>query len=160
MVVVMVTVYTWLYDLIIYTNKTGDCLSVYLSVRLWAAKPHGLPGWNLEDRCKIWRIGAVGLKRHLRWVNEQKLNNSCSMSWLRCRYFFFLGASAGGCNDPAEGGQEGGRGWGWGGGDELWGNGEGEMGRGQRGGRDRDGETGRGRSSGKGREWGGGDMEG
>ena len=32
----------------IYTNKTGDCLSVclsvYLSVRLWAAKPHGLTG--------------------------------------------------------------------------------------------------------------------
>ena len=33
------------------------------------------------------------------------------------------------------------------------------MGRGQRGGRDRDGETGRGRSSGKGWEWGRGDGE-
>ena len=28
----------------IYTNKTGDCLSVCLSVRLWAAKPQCLTG--------------------------------------------------------------------------------------------------------------------
>ena len=28
----------------IYTNKTGDCLSVCLSVRLWAAKPQLLTG--------------------------------------------------------------------------------------------------------------------
>ena len=57
--------------------------------------------------------------------------------------FFFLGASAGGCNDPAEGGQEGG-GWGWGrerhvvgqrgGEDGDGGNGEGETGMGKRGG--------------------------
>ena len=49
---------------IIYTNKTGDCLSVclsvYLSVRLWAAKPHGLTGWNLEDRCKHHPMMNVG----------------------------------------------------------------------------------------------------
>ena len=37
----------------------------------------------------------------------------------------------------------------------MGGNGEGEMGRGETGRRDRDGETGRGRSSGKGQEWGG-----
>ena len=30
-------------------------LSVYLSVRLWTAKPQGLTGCNLEDRCKIIR---------------------------------------------------------------------------------------------------------
>ena len=33
---------------LVYTNKTGDCLSVCLficlSVRLWAAKPQGLTG--------------------------------------------------------------------------------------------------------------------
>ena len=39
----------------IYTNKTGDCLFICLSVRLWTAKPQGLTGWNLEDRCKIAR---------------------------------------------------------------------------------------------------------
>ena len=27
---------------LVYTNKTGDCLSVCLSVRLWAAEPQGL----------------------------------------------------------------------------------------------------------------------
>ena len=52
---------------------------------------------------------------------------------IEVQVFFFLGASAGGCNDPAEGGQEGGRGWGWGGGDMLWGNGEGKMGMGATG---------------------------
>ena len=58
----------------------------------------------------------------------------------------FLGASAGDCNDPGEGGQEEGRG---GGGDGEGGNGEGETGMGKWGGRDRDGETG---SPGKGWE--------
>ena len=63
-------------------------------------------------------------------------------------FFLLLGAIAGECNNQGEGGQEGGRGWGWGamgGGDEG----------GQRGWRDRDGEMRRGRSSGKGREWSG-----
>ena len=56
-------------------------------------------------------------------------------------YIFFLGASAGDCNDPGEGGQEEGRG---GGGEgemgrgemgrerQAWGNGEGETGMGKR----------------------------
>ena len=38
---------------LIYTNKIGDCLFIYLSVRLWTAKPQGLTCWNLVDRCKI-----------------------------------------------------------------------------------------------------------
>ena len=28
----------------IYTNKTGDCLFICLSVRLWTEKPQGLTG--------------------------------------------------------------------------------------------------------------------
>ena len=46
------------------------------------ARPNGLKIWSIDvkspdDECGL---GAVGLKRHLGWVNEQKLNNSCSMS--------------------------------------------------------------------------------
>ena len=34
-------IYIYIY---IYTNKTGDCLFICLSVRLWAAKPQGVTG--------------------------------------------------------------------------------------------------------------------
>ena len=37
----------------------------------------GLDVKSPDDECGL---GAVGLKRHVRCVNEQKLNNSCSMS--------------------------------------------------------------------------------
>ena len=33
-----------LFLLYIYTNKAGDCLSFFLSVHLWTAKPQGLTG--------------------------------------------------------------------------------------------------------------------
>ena len=29
---------------LVYTNKAGDCLSFFLSVHLWTAKPQGLTG--------------------------------------------------------------------------------------------------------------------
>ena len=54
---------------LVYTNKTGDCLSVYLF-------GYGRPNRKVQ-RAEIWRIdvkspddecglGAVGLKHHLR----------------------------------------------------------------------------------------------
>ena len=59
--------------LLIYTNKTGDCLSVCLFVYLFG---YGRPN-RKAYRAEIWRIdvtspddeygiGAVDLKRHLR----------------------------------------------------------------------------------------------
>ena len=61
---------------IIYTNKTGDCLSFFLSVLSVCLFGYGRPN-RYAQRAEIWRtdvklpndengLGAVDLKRHLR----------------------------------------------------------------------------------------------
>ena len=79
-------------------------------------------GWALQeclfgrrppDFCRIWcktRCTVIGRLIFLycdvpiRWVNEQKLDSSCSVSWLRCRFvwrgFCLFFARGGAGNDP------------------------------------------------------------
>ena len=119
---------------LVYTNKTGDCLFICLSVYLFGyGRPNCKAYW-----AEIWKIDVKSPD------DECGLNNSiivvaCLDRGAGNSFFFFnLGASAGDCNDPGEGGKEGGRG------------GEGEMGRGEtgrerQGCRNREGETGMGK---------------